>query len=185
MPSSAPRGEPQSMVYSQGTPCLWQEIRISPRVDAATEPAVSVPSRDQWLRLCWDLRMVMEHKLGSVARQEDAEPGLAAASAFPLLSGRAGVAGTGAFWRAGTVLGAGAWLWHVHLLTGAGPALWSSLLVPCSLCRCLQPSAGLLVPGHSHQTLGPWNQQSHLVFSCKDRNPVTFGRFHSPAGSCN
>lgn len=46
MPSSAPRGEPQSMVYSQGTPCLWQKIRISPRVDAATEPAVSVPSRD-------------------------------------------------------------------------------------------------------------------------------------------
>lgn len=30
-----------------------------------------------------------------------------------------------------------------------------------------------------------WNQRSHLVFSCKDRNPVTFGRFHSPAGSCN
>lgn len=33
--------------------------------------------------------MVVEHKLGSVAWQEDAEPGFAAASAFPLLSGRA------------------------------------------------------------------------------------------------
>lgn len=49
MPSSAPRGEPQDMVHSQCSPCSWQKIRISPHVDASTEPAVSVPSRDPGL----------------------------------------------------------------------------------------------------------------------------------------
>lgn len=45
-----------------------------------------------WLRVCWGINMhreVVEHKLGSVAWQEDAEPGFAAAPGFPLLSGRA------------------------------------------------------------------------------------------------
>lgn len=46
MPSSAPGGEPQSVVHSQGTLCLWQKIRISARVAAATEPAVPAASRD-------------------------------------------------------------------------------------------------------------------------------------------
>lgn len=30
-----------------------------------------------------------------------------------------------------------------------------------------------------------WSRQSRLFLKCKDRNPVTFGGFHSLAGSCN
>lgn len=107
--------------------------------------------------------MVVEHKLGSVAWQEDAEPGFAAASAFPLLSGRARAAGTGALWHAGRVLGVGAWLWHIHLLTGAVPAPCTSLLVPCSLSR-YQPSARLQLPGHSQQTVRLWGGTSKATW---------------------
>lgn len=75
------------MLHSQGILCLWEKIRISPSVDAATEPAVSVPSRDPGLlgsvaEVFWSRslpRVVVEHRLGSVAWQEDAEPGFAAA----------------------------------------------------------------------------------------------------------
>lgn len=85
--------------------------------------------------------MVVEHKLGSVAWQEDAEPGFAAASVFPLLSGVKLLAQE----YFGKVL-AKCW----DLVHGSGTFIsslglsvpWTSLLVPCSLSRH-QPSAGL------------------------------------------
>lgn len=62
-----------------------------------------------WLRVCWDTglhRVLVEHKLGSVAWPEDAEPGFAAAPGFPCSLAGPELLAQEPF----GVLGAGAWL---------------------------------------------------------------------------
>lgn len=98
------------------------------------------------LRMGWGVspcRAVVKHKLGPVAWLRYVEKMLNRAflllEVSPQLSGRAQAAGTGALWRAGYMLGVGAWLRHIFPLNGAVHALWTALLVPCCRCRYLQP----------------------------------------------